>query len=98
MSDYISKSALIEALEKVHPRVNGIDVFWSAMKVVEKQPTVDEKEIIRKAFKRVVERLEEIRETFDDEWLRTLSASAYQGRETIDIVKRILKEECGISE
>lgn len=62
MSDYISKSELIEELEKVHPRVNGVDVFWSAMKVVENQPTLDEKEIIRNAFERVVERLEEFTE------------------------------------
>lgn len=57
------------------------------LELIDLQPTLNEKEIIRKAFERVVERLEEMRDEFDDEWLRTLSASAYQGRETIDMVK-----------
>ena len=98
MSDYISKSALIEELEKVHPRVNGVDVFWSAMKVVENQPTLDEKEIIRKPFERVLQRLEEReKETYKD-WEATshfLEMGRYlECKHLIEIVK----EEYGISE
>ena len=54
MSDYISKSALLEQLI-------GIDdeIVKGCIGVIQTQPTVDEKEIIRKAFERIVERLEE---------------------------------------
>ena len=61
MSDYISKSALIEEL-KEQKDDNDISCrlcMDSMIEIVENQPTLDEKEIIRKAFERVVERLEE---------------------------------------
>lgn len=99
MSDYISKSALLERFRKDNRYSRHGFVSENYIDCLIKEfPTVDEKEIIRKTVERVVERLEEMRETFDDEWLRTLSASAYQGRETIDMVKQVLKEECGINE
>ena len=119
MSDYISKSALIEQIklyenELSEDRELGVDsddemmlfaianqetaIYRIKRCIQHEQPTLDETEIIRKVFEKVVERLEEMRDEFDDEWLRTLSASAYQGRETIDMVKQVLKEECGINE
>ncbi len=58
MSDYISKSALIEEFQK---RIGGdldVDDVEYLEKVVNIIPTVDEKEIIRKTVERVVERLE----------------------------------------
>ena len=85
MSDYISKSAVIEALEKVKSEIQTpADTVWNnAVKVcidnVIEAPTLSETEIIRKAFERIVERLENIEPT---PW---------------EIVK-IVKEECGISE
>ena len=62
MSDYISKSALIEQLTEWANRnemmglLTGCNVVRDCIGVVEGQPTLDEKEIIRKPFERVVER------------------------------------------
>lgn len=93
MSDYIRKSELIKELEKIHPRVNGIDVFWSVMKVVENQPTLDEKEIIRKPFERVVERLK--RERI---YTRDCSEQDHYFEQGIIKAIEIVKEECEINE
>ena len=95
MSDYISKSALLELLYKTFEEYNmatdkqdklggfGAEVF----KRVKEQPTLDEKEIIRKVIERVVERLEELKvNAFNDESV------------IISDAIEILKEECGISE
>ena len=69
MSDYISKSALLKNLWDWRLQECPVGVcdeetetyktICECIKAVEEQPTVDEKEIIRKAFERVVERLEE---------------------------------------
>ena len=69
MSDYISKSALIKNLQdwKFQECPIGIceeetetyKAICECIKAVNEQPTLDEKEIIRKPFERVVERLEE---------------------------------------
>ena len=57
--------------------------------VIDNQPTVDEKEIIRKAFERVVEILEE---KAKERWLVLAERNGYE--RAIEIVK----EECGINE
>lgn len=83
MSDYISKSALVEVLEKSmkensHKSMIGyaehIQEHRHLIHLVEKQPTLDEKEIIRKVFERVVEILKqrnfehfELHQKFNDE-------------------------------
>ena len=58
------------------------------------QPTIFETEIIRKAFERVVERLEEARKysykDFKDEEM--------EWRKGLKTAIEIIKEECGISE
>ena len=108
MSDYISKSALIEALNKEEKEFEDcvlMPTWYSALSVFHNQPTISETEIIRKAFERVVERLEEEAKEndytawqFDDDGTEYIKekyeeiASAY--REAIKIVK----EECGINE
>lgn len=82
MSDYISKSALIKAIDeqvKGRGKQGIVPSLFSAIAIVQNQPTLDEKEIIRKAFERVLQRLENIEPT---PW---------------EIVK-IVKEECGINE
>ena len=56
MSDYISKDEAIGRLSEV---LSSEGEFEKAKQVIIKAPTLDEKEIIRKAFERVVERLEE---------------------------------------
>ena len=92
MSDYISKSALNNELDKkVHPRVNAIDTFRMSIQVIDELPTLDETEIIRKAFERVVERMEE--QSFDMS-LENPDCKAVW----LDRAKEIVKEECGINE
>jgi hypothetical protein len=105
MSDYISKSALIEELEKVHPRVNGVDVFWMTIRGIEEQPTLDEKEIIRKTFERVVDRLEEYRKNHkaleDYELFNGTYCEIKQQEMAVKSFEKaivIVKEECGINE
>ena len=61
MSDYISKSALMDAL--IYCDGLGRKSLEAVVKTINEQPTLDEKEIIRKAFERVVERLENIEPT-----------------------------------
>ena len=55
--------------------------------MLDEQPTIDETEIIRKAFERVVDRLELLK-------YRHLPSKT----ETIKKAIEIVKEECGISE
>ena len=85
MSDYISKSALLEQLI-------GIDdeIVKGCIGVIQTQPTVDEKEIIRKTVERIVERLEDKKNRPYLAW-----------DDNDSVYKRIIefvKEECGISE
>ena len=93
MSDYIRKSALIEEIKKqkddndMHCRL----CMDAMIDIVNEQPTLDETEIIRKAFERVVERLEEY--AFDMS-LENPDCKAVW----LDRAKEIVKEECGISE
>ena len=102
MSDYISKDETISTIwnvfnsygnSAVHFEVEetkAIRKFCSRLqREVELLPTLDETEIIRKAFERVVERLEEEKGRFNGE-----SAEFWTYRRAIEIVK----EECGISE
>lgn len=95
MSDYISKSALIKAL-KNHPNVfeqfGHIESIGleNVIETINSQPTLDEKEIIRKAFERVVEQLNGLMPIQFNGFGKTLI--------TVEDVIKILKEECGISE
>jgi hypothetical protein len=101
MSDYISKSELREEMRKgqevIKDRLDDISVsgiyatIEAVIEEIDRQPTLDEKEIIRKAFERVVERLEEAsfpRNMGDFTELVVLKDRAIE----------IVKEECGISE
>ena len=63
MSDYISKSKAVETLKKYKFGAIGNEQEREYTKemvlvILNGLPTLDEKEIIRKAFERVVERLE----------------------------------------
>jgi hypothetical protein len=103
MSDYIRKSTLIEALKQeirlITPIEENHDMFYhdsgyncamvGARLLVENQPTLDEKEIIRKAFERVVERLE------DKKW----GTSEWRDKWRDEIIGEcieVVKEEGGI--
>ena len=98
MSDYISKSAVIELIEsKMTDGCLGTedDTFIGGHGLVDdisELPTLDEKEIIRKPFERVVERLEEEIELVVTEF--PLHGKYIKKNRAIEIVK----EECGINE
>jgi CYTH domain-containing protein len=101
MSDYISKSALIEEMRKgqevIKDRLDDITVsgiyetIEAVIEEIDRQPTLDETEIIRKAFERVVERLEE---------RRNYHGCIYESDyfDGLDEAIEIVKEECGINE
>jgi hypothetical protein len=103
VSDYISKSALIEALKQeirlITPIEENHDMFYhdsgyncamvGARLLAEKLPTLDETEIIRKEFERVMERLEGLRAKPTETVYDTVLVGSIIG---------ILKEECGINE
>jgi hypothetical protein len=96
VSDYISKSALIEEIERQKSLLDKsydwsyyttLEIANIFCKIINNQPTISETEIIRKAFERVVERLKELKSNaFDDESV------------IISDAIEIVKEECGINE
>lgn len=95
MSDYISKSEAIDSIVQnvVITTEEGLDLRNEIVDLIKNQPTVDEKEIIRKVFERVLERLEEKKRSNDTESDREWGK--YIGY--VDSIK-IVKEEFGISE
>ena len=74
------------------------------MKIVANEPTLDEKEIIRKAFERVLERLEKELETANNELKRTIEKNPMQTdfalgyKMAIKNAIGIVRKECGINE
>ena len=101
MSDYISREELKERL--VYCRGLGRTSLEAVLKAMDNTPTLDEKEIIRKPFERVVERLEEYRDDFMENVYQELDSDSDNNRanriiEGFDSVFEIIKEECGINE
>lgn len=94
MSDYISKSAVKKKLvddfcadcTMCGEHCRHDDLF----EIIDNQPTVDEKEIIRKPFERVIEQLNGLMPIQFNGFGKTLI--------TVEDVIKILKEECGINE
>lgn len=87
MSDYISKSAFIEDIktEIVNLAMNGLkgtprsrEELYQLIERIEEQPTVDEKEIIRKPMERIKERLEEEFELSEAEKERCIKENPLQ--------------------
>ena len=102
MSDYIIKSELLETLAKYKFGAISNDAEREYTKemmllIVGEQPTLDETEIIRKAFERVVERLEEFTE---QTYYKSVEGDMYAGErnKAYHNAIKIVKEECGISE
>ena len=101
MSDYISKSEVLDILYNTFEEYNmttdkqdkhgefGAEVFERVKDI----PTLDEKEIIRKPFERVVERLEE-----RVQWYEVYGDCEGNSYRAYDHAIEIVKEECGISE
>lgn len=84
MSDYISKRKLECDIVANLPQGR---IKATYLEILDNQPTLDKKEIIRKPFERVVERLKELKtNAFDDESV------------IISDAIEIVKEECGINE
>ena len=88
MSDYISKQ---EAIQKVTEVELQDGTFADAKIKIGAIKTLNEKEIIRKAFERVVERLEELKNDCD-------CYGHLKKKGLVDWTIKIVKEECGISE
>ena len=109
MSDYISKSAFIEDIksEIVNIAMNGLkgtprsrEELYQLIERIEEQPTVDEKEIIRKPLERIVERLEEkLSNTNFEKATQECNESYVDGLSMgyADVIG-IIKEEGGTSE
>ena len=91
MSDYIKRQ---DVLDIIHKEIESTTTYLehhtqiNIKFAVEELPTVDEKEIIRKAFERVVEKLCDLQPflTADGQYV-----SLYEVVQTI-------KKECGINE
>ena len=89
MSDYIRRSDVIKIIEKAIENSSDflqhntqIDIMFE----VQELPTLDEKEIIRKAFERIVERLEDKKwgtSEWRDKWRDEIIG------ECIDVVKEV---------
>ena len=90
MSDYIKRQDVLDIIHKEIESTKTYIEHHTQINIkfaVEELPTLDEKEIIRKAFERVVARLKELKtNAFDDESV------------IISDAIEIVKEECGISE
>ena len=101
MSDYISKQ---EAIQKVTEVELQDGTFADAKIKIGAIKTLNEKEIIRKAFERVLQRLERELESANNELKRTIERNPMQTdfalgyKMAIKNAIEIVKEECGISE
>ena len=104
MSDYISREQAIDVLKETGI-IQDNDLGHLVVDEINRIPTLSETEIIRKAFERVVERLEEeakantklgcklqAKEFHECALIRFSKKNAF-----IEAIE-ILKEECGISE
>ena len=95
MSDYTSKRALVDSIMKnvLITTEEGFELRGEIVDLIKNQPTLDEKEIIRKAFERVVERLEE-----RVQWYEVYGDCEGNSYRAYDHAIEIVKEECGIDE
>ena len=91
MSDYISKNALIDFIMRnvVTLTEEAHDFKVEIIDAIKNQPTVDEKEIIRKPMERIIERLEK------KSW-KSYSDVARRNLLHLDDAIEICKEEGGI--
>lgn len=87
VSDCISRQEAIDRLSEV---LSSKEEFEIAKQIIIEAPTVDEKEIIRKAFERVLEQLNGLMPIRFNSFGKTLI--------TVEDVIKILKEECGIND
>ena len=108
MSDYIIKSELMKLFVNLQDEHETNAISYQALyEVILNQPTLDETEIIRKTVERIVERLEECFERYEDvEYYARLEESeetldseyAHGKKDGINEAIKIIEEECGINE
>ena len=105
MSDYISKQEAIDSIVKnvIITTEEGLDLRNEIIELIKELPAVDEKEIIRKPFERVVERLESERATENFKALKNANETFIKGCIDNRVFAygraiEIIKEECGINE
>lgn len=94
---YIDSDAWVERLKEEREETTNDKrklYLTTLINAIDCQPTLDEKEIIRKPFERVVERLEEEKDFFKYHELDYGVGSYRAFGKSIQIVK----EECGINE
>lgn len=93
MSDYISKESVIKLLCELH--VDNIAVNGKRLtELIKELPTLDEKEIIRKPFERVVKKIDDLDRHFDNGDFAICKDALVVYKDVIEIIK----EECGINE
>ena len=90
MSDYMSRNNVIDVLKETGI-IQDNDLGHLVVDEINRIPTVDETEIIRKAFERVVKRLEELKNDCD-------CYGHLKKKGLVDWAIEIVKEECKISE
>ena len=109
MSDYISKQSVIDIVNKEIERVTNSYEHNTQLRIlfaIKELPILDKKEIIRKTVERIVERLEECEERYDDVALSEMNENGHtldfeyaKGKKYgVEEAIKIAKEECGISE
>ena len=81
MSNYISIQEVIDRLSEV---LSSEEEFEKAKQVIIEAPTLDEKEIIRKPFERVVERLDKQAGEFIDLSHRELSNNSITAKKYLN--------------
>ena len=106
MSDYISKSALLKLFVNLQDEHETNAISYQALyEVILNQPTLDEKEIIRKTAERIINRLEYKEKQYESraekfaEALNSWEESRNRGKSySYGYAIEIVKEECGINE
>lgn len=98
MSDYISKSELVDSIMKnvLITTEEGFELRGEIVDLIKSQPTVDEKEVIRKHFERVVERLKNRKADYEKDYKEYLDGEDLRKAMLLDVAIEIVKEEGGI--
>lgn len=102
MSDYISKQEAIDSIVKnvIITTEEGLDLRNEIIELIKELPAVDEKEIIRKPFERVVEELKKevmIEDSLSKNSTGEIKKMHTYGRNCLNVAIKKIKE-CGINE
>jgi hypothetical protein len=97
--DYISKQVAIDSIVQnvVITTEEGLDLRNEIIELIKELPTLDEKDIIRKAFERVLQRLKDIKDDCFSEYYENLDGEYLHRGRLLGEVIEILRGECGIN-